>query len=57
MGAVAVGAVDGDVEAAWWTTCWERRAATVAELGPYRHGDQPTDAVSGLDQRPARRRW
>ena len=30
-------------------------ATTVAELGPHRHRDQPTDAVGRLDQRSARR--
>ena len=56
MGAVAVGGVDGDVQAAVADhLLGTGEAAAVAELGPHRHGDQPADAVGGLDQRPARR--
>ena len=56
MGAMAVGGVDGDVQAAVaHHLLGAGEASAVAELGPHRHGDQPADAVVGLDQRPARR--
>ena len=56
MGAVAVGGVDGDVQAAVaHDLLGTGEASAVAELGPHRHGDQPADPVVGLDQRPARR--
>ena len=56
MGAMTIGGVDGDVQAAVTDhLLGPREATTVAELGPHRDGDRPTDAVRGFDQRPTRR--